>query len=338
MKDLVIGDIHFGIKTNSKSWLEFQTRFFTEQIIPQIQKNDYDRVVFLGDIFDSRYSVNEEVGCTIKNLFRKMLDSNKDKQFYFVAGNHDYYCPMIEFDNINAYELVFGEEFMYCHPNAHFITTDYLYQDETLFLPWYWTEDDSRWQTVTHDVKDAKLIYCHSNLCEWDIGKIASKNKAIVLSGHIHYPWQNPDSLLWNLGASCALNFNDVNTSRYIYEVVDGVVIDKIENITTPKFRRFYNEEIFALSAEDFENSFVQLCINNSNVNKARYIEQVKYLKNEYVGCNIKVNVIDESVLTTNNELIDLNTDITAYIEEHIPDHLTPKYQQIKEKLSNEIE
>ena len=44
MKDLVIGDIHFGIKTNSPVWLEHQVNFFEKQIFPIIKKNNYDRV------------------------------------------------------------------------------------------------------------------------------------------------------------------------------------------------------------------------------------------------------------------------------------------------------
>ena len=42
MKDLVIGDIHFGIKTNSPVWLEHQVNFFEKQIFPIIKKNNYN--------------------------------------------------------------------------------------------------------------------------------------------------------------------------------------------------------------------------------------------------------------------------------------------------------
>ena len=121
MKDLVIGDIHFGIKTNSPVWLEHQVNFFEKQIFPIIKKNNYDRVVFLGDIFDIRYSINTQVGIKVKNLIRYMSKTFPKVEFYFIAGNHDYYCPQIEFETDNAYNLLFGEEFEFVHKNIHFI-------------------------------------------------------------------------------------------------------------------------------------------------------------------------------------------------------------------------
>ena len=51
MRELIIGDVHFGIKTNSVTWLDAQIEFFNKQIIPAIKTKNVDRVIFLGDIF-----------------------------------------------------------------------------------------------------------------------------------------------------------------------------------------------------------------------------------------------------------------------------------------------
>ena len=69
---LVIGDVHFGIKTNSVTWLEAQLEFFNKQVIPAIKEKHIDRVIFLGDIFDIRYAVNQQVGIEVKSLVRKL--------------------------------------------------------------------------------------------------------------------------------------------------------------------------------------------------------------------------------------------------------------------------
>ena len=158
MKDLVIGDIHFGIKTNNPIWLKHQVSFFEKQIFPIIKKNNYDRVIFLGDVFDIRYSINTQVGMEVKNLIRHMSKTFGEVEFYFIAGNHDYYCPQIEFEKDNAYNLLFGEEFVLIHKNVHFITENYIRIDDTLFLPWYWTENDGRWNEVMNKESSAKLI------------------------------------------------------------------------------------------------------------------------------------------------------------------------------------
>ena len=96
MRALVIGDLHFGIKSNSLSWLESQLKFFKDQIFVTIEEKNIDRIIFLGDVSDIRYSVNQQIGIELKKLFREMLNKFNDKEFIIVAGNHDYYSPLLE--------------------------------------------------------------------------------------------------------------------------------------------------------------------------------------------------------------------------------------------------
>ena len=117
MRQLIIGDCHFGVSSNSVVWLENQLKFFNTQIIDILNNKDIDRVVFVGDVFDIRYSVNQQIGIEVKKMFRKILDDFKDIEFFVLAGNHDYYSPLEEFHEYNAYELVFGYEFEQAHPN-----------------------------------------------------------------------------------------------------------------------------------------------------------------------------------------------------------------------------
>ena len=98
MRELVIGDLHFGIKNNSVTWLESQLSFFEKQIFNIIKSEDLNRIVFLGDVTDVRYAINQQVGIEVKNIIRK-LAKNFNKDIYFVCGNHDYYSPLEEFIN-----------------------------------------------------------------------------------------------------------------------------------------------------------------------------------------------------------------------------------------------
>ena len=58
MRELLIGDLHFGVKNNSIAWLNLQTKFFEEQIFKILDEENLDRIVFLGDLTDIRYSIN----------------------------------------------------------------------------------------------------------------------------------------------------------------------------------------------------------------------------------------------------------------------------------------
>ena len=89
MRDLIIGDMHIGIKNNSISWLESQLEFFDKQIFDIIENKNIERVIFLGDLSDIRYSINQQVGIELKNLIRTLSNKYPSKEFFFIAGNPD---------------------------------------------------------------------------------------------------------------------------------------------------------------------------------------------------------------------------------------------------------
>jgi len=339
MRKLIVGDLHFGIKSNSLSWLESQLDFFDKQIFDIIENKNVEQIIFLGDLHDIRYSVNQQIGIEIRNLFRRMLDKFSDKQFIILAGNHDYYSPLEEFSYYNFYELIFGDEFCKCHPNLKIINNDpWIDTDGSLFLPWYWTDNTDHFDEILYNYdfsREVKSIYCHADLTCWPGARIGSLRGCPVYSGHIHFIVNDTIGNLHNLGAALALTFNDVNQARYVYIIEDHKIVEEIENNTTPKFKRLYNEEIFNVSPDFFTNSFVQLCISSNNINKAKYIDQIKYLKSEYIDSTIRIHVIDEDTNMETLSVAGFNTNIGQYIDDNIPKHLDNKYIKIKNKLSD---
>lgn len=339
MRQLLIGDCHFGVSSNSVVWLENQLKFFNTQFFEVLDNNQIDRCVFMGDLTDIRYSINQQIGLELKKLIRNILQKYPSIEFYFVAGNHDYYSPLEEFHEYNSYDLIFGEEFAMVHKNVRFINNEPYYDGEgNLYLPWYYTENFQNFSDVLYSIdKDIKNIFCHSDLGQWDYSRSISLKNAKVWSGHIHNINEQPDRNLFNIGSMFAFNFSDVNTEKYMYILDDNEVVEKIENITTPKFKRFYNEQIFELTDEDFKNSYIQLCIFSTNINKAKYIERIKEIKTKYAEYNVRTQVIDNSLGET-LEVSNFDTNIDKYIEDNIPENLKEKFNYIKEKLHSHLE
>lgn len=336
MRELIIGDLHFGIKNNSVTWLESQIDFFEKQIFKIIDSENLDRIIFLGDVTDVRYGINQQVGIEVKNVIRKLAKKFK-KDIYFVCGNHDYYSPLEEFIHYNSYELLFGPEFLELYPNLHFVTEEPLFtEDGSLFLPFYWTENPDHFDELLYTYKfgyEVKAIYCHADLTCWPGGRITALKGCPIYSGHIHYIVEDNIGNLHNVGAALALTFNDVNQERFVYIAEDYKIVKRIKNSITPQFKQLYNEKIFDANEDVFNNSYVRLCISASNINKAKYIDQIKYLKSTYLDANIRINIIDEF---DNGEILSVdgfNTNIQTYIEDNIPEHLNNKYEYIKEKM-----
>lgn len=338
MRKLVIGDLHFGIKSNSLQWLETQLNFFERQIFEIIKTKNVEQVLFLGDVSDIRYSINQQIGIEVKKLFTKMLNTFPEIEFIIVAGNHDYYSPLEEFVGYNFYELVFGEEYLQVHKNMHIITNEpWLDRDGSLFLPWYWTENTDHFDEILYNydfAHEVKSVYCHADLTCWPGARIGSLRGCPVYSGHIHYIINDELGNLYNLGAALSLTYNDVNQARYVYIIDDHKIVEKIENNTTPKFKRLYDDEIFDVKPEFFNNSFVEICVSSTNINKAKYIEQIKYLKLTYINSNVRLHVIDKTVNATTLSVEGFNTNISQYIEKNIPKHLDNKYNKIKNKIA----
>ena len=342
MRILCVGDLHFGIKTNSVTWLTSQLEYFDNQFFDILDNKDIDKVIFLGDVFDVRYSINQQVGIEVKNKFREMLDRFRNIEFVIVAGNHDFYSPLEEFAGYNAYELVFGEEFLNAHTNLKIVSEEPMFdsEDGSLYLPWYWTENPDHFDEILYNFDfshDVKAIFCHADLVQWPGARIAALKGCPIYSGHIHNIVIDEIGRLYNLGAAFPLTFNDVNESRYVWVIEDSKIVDKIENVTTPMFKRVYNEDIFELDEEFFKNAYVQICISESNLNKPRYIEHIKYIKNTYVDANIRIHSIDDETDKKTLNIQGFNTNINKYIEDNIPDHLNSKYGKIKTKVNEKV-
>lgn len=337
-RTMLIGDFHFGTKTNSIQWMDTMLDYLNNQIYDDIYNYNVDKVVFLGDLFDVRYSTNPLIGIKVKDSIRNMITKYTSVQFHILAGNHDYYSGKKEDMHYNVYEMVFGKEFLSSYDNLHIYTENpYLDEDGDLYIPWFFTEDEELYyQTMSHYKDDeVKRIFCHSDLLTWDKSKLLAMDRhAYVYGGHIHTPWKSDDGVLWNIGSALSLNFNDVNEEKHIYILEGNVVKERIKNEVTPIFLRYYNDQIFELDI--FNNCFVQLYIDKDKVNKAEYIEKCKELKLNNPGIPIRVVTIDKELIDIHNDTIDLNQDIKKYIDSNIPDELQPKYNIIKNKLQEE--
>ena len=340
MKQLLIGDCHFGTSSNSIVWLENQLKFFHTQFIEVLDSREIDRIVFLGDLTDIRYSINQQVGIELKNLIRGLLNKYPNKEFFFVAGNHDYYSPLEEFHEYNSYELMFGEEFVQVHQNIKIINNEPYYDNcGNLYLPWYYTENFQHFSDLLYsiNVKELKNIFCHDDLMKWDYSRTSLFSNAKVWSGHIHNAREFDNPNLIQIGSMFSFNFSDVNTTKHMYLIDDNGLVEKIENKVSPKFKRFFNDEIFDLTEEDFDNAYVQVCIFKTNINQLKYIERIKEIKSNYAQYNLRIQIIDNSLGET-LELSYFNANIDNYINENIPDYLTNKYEIVKDKIQNKNE
>ena len=84
----VLGDLHFGVRSNSMEWLQIQKDFFENEFLPTLKKHykPGDVLVQVGDTFDNRQSINIKVLNYAINIFERL---GEILPVHIIVGNHD---------------------------------------------------------------------------------------------------------------------------------------------------------------------------------------------------------------------------------------------------------
>jgi DNA repair exonuclease SbcCD nuclease subunit len=201
-KVAVFGDIHFGLKSGSRTHNidceEFVKWFCTTAI-----EEGAETCVFLGDWHHNRSTTDvSTMNYTLSNL--ELLSKTFEK-VYFILGNHDlFYKDKREINSI---------EFMRLFPNIIPIRERFTQGDVTI-IPWLIGDE---WKTIP-DIK-SKYLFGHLELPSFymnamvqmpDHGTIQSThfvNQEYVFTGHFHKRQNNKN--IWYIGNAFPHNYAD---------------------------------------------------------------------------------------------------------------------------------
>ena len=311
MKTILITDTHFGTRQNSMTWLRSQMDFFKKQLIPYIEKNGDCRLVHLGDVFDSRSTISTMVAKQVVGMFKEI--SELVKEFIIIGGNHDYYSP--NSDDIDTLNLLLG------NLNIKLVTKNILIDKENkhIYVPWYqWIESAQAIQDLI-DTNNIKRVFTHADIINEPVNIRCQE----LYSGHIHIP--NCKGRIRNLGSTYALNFADANSKRGFY-VIDGDKLSFIENVTSIKFYKFYNDDIFTLNNIN-QDDYIELYINQDNMTQSVYIDKI----NEIVKTWKNTWLIPQTTISDGsiNETTFDGYDIETITRELVPDNLKDKFEMV---------
>lgn len=319
MKVVLFTDTHFGCKGGSRTWFNYQSAFIYKQLIPELTrlKKTEDEVVLihLGDVFDSRSTLNTMIATDVRKMFQK-LASIVDR-FYVIPGNHDYFSEQSD---------------VYCTPELLLSHIDNLKVVDTLFfinvglaklalVPWHYQKEYPMVELTKRYPEH--YIFTHA-----DIIAGSPKLSAPVFSGHIHTPYINGN--VRNLGSCYPIDFHDCNQQRYFY--IWDPEEDKLTrtaNKHSIRFWRWKDEEVLSANINNIgKDDYIELYVSASLMTDQQYLDKLaefkKYFKNVWTIPIPETLVGDE---------IDINCDIESIIEQSIPEELMPKFNEIKEKI-----
>ena len=88
MKICILGDTHFGARSDSIPFHNYMEKFYSEFFFPELEKRGVDTIIQLGDLFDRRKFINfNSLYLCRKYFFNKLRDNNIT--LHTLLGNHD---------------------------------------------------------------------------------------------------------------------------------------------------------------------------------------------------------------------------------------------------------
>jgi DNA repair exonuclease SbcCD nuclease subunit len=88
MRVCLLGDTHFGIRNDSKSFHAFYEKFYNETFFPELEKRNVRTIIQLGDLFDRRKYINF---LSLTESRRYFFDQCAERGItvHALIGNHD---------------------------------------------------------------------------------------------------------------------------------------------------------------------------------------------------------------------------------------------------------
>jgi len=318
MKIAIITDTHFGARKGSKHLHDYFELFYKNVFFPSLEEHKIDTVVHMGDIFDSRKSMDyQSLDWANKVVFEPL----KRYKVYAITGNHD--CYYKNTNDVNSPELLLTD-----YPNIKTYSKAKeikLGKLKVLLLPWINSENYEESKKVIEKTT-SRIVMGHLELNGFratrghmmetgmDVNIFDKFEK--VFSGHFHTRSEN--GKIFYLGNPYEMFWNDVNDPR-------GFTIFDTETLThTPidnPYKLFYNiyyedTNYKLFNATEYENKIVKIIVRKKSKPKdfdkfidklySVGVQDLKIIENFEIQENEDFDIDeDENTLSILNRYID---------------------------------
>lgn len=320
-KYLLFSDLHLGIHNSSEVWLEASVRFFTE-IINKCKEENITKILFLGDFFNDRRSINLKTIWTSIELANIIEEAEID--LYLILGNHDLYLK----NSLQPHSLKMFNKYKY----IHVIDSITELNEYITLVPW-----SLSWKKV-----ETPYICGHLEINGFDIesGDNEFENNVSdfkrytkVYSGHFH----NPRTIrnIEYIGSCMPFTFHDVDSQRgyYVLDIInDKKYTEEFVPFTkSPQYKIIYSNQ--PLKEEDIKGNVVKLVYMNelSNIADEELIAKITALNPVLLQPDFKSIVSEEEkVESEDKDISTLKNAVTLLFE--YTDKVTPP-EHIKTEL-----
>lgn len=352
----LISDLHFGIKSNNPEWLKIQTDYFYNFFIPLVKehKKEGDACFILGDIFDSRQSLNILVMNSCIEIFKDLGQIFSDTGVFVITGNHD--CWTKDSAQVHSLSCISALENVYVYNKPEIIKTG---DKNLLMMPWGMNSEDEKYFLESNS---SDVLFVHTDIKEARFnGKVTiehgnnpetyRKHKR-VYGGHIHYR-QKVSNFITLIGCPYHMTRSDIGNKKGVY-LLDLESFDEqfIENNYSPEYITTNFDSLLELNKDHisaiFQNKFVDLKVSRKwleeldipgfvqSLNTQRSIEIVQIEEDELLNFDFEFDFENEAnpkfdILSLSKELIK-NLEYDEETKNKVESKITLLFDAIKEE------
>ena len=301
MKFLMFSDLHLGVHNNNSLWLDLSIKLIKE-VIDECKKKNIKDIVFLGDFFHERRSINVKTinyGLQIADLFKE-----NEIEVYLILGNHDCYLK----NDITPNSLnIFNK-----YKNIHVVTECIELDDKVSLVGWKCDIGKAKTPILFghFGIEECLNVSSENILCEYSLKSFSNFKK--VYSGHFHFPLKMRN--IEYIGSVFPFTFADINSPRgyYIYDT-DEDSYQFIEFTEAPKYKIFFIDD--KINPEEIEGNFVKI-ICNQEISKSEIDKIItQYNLHNPVSVTIDFSKIQLSEARDLDETITIKSNIEIFDE-----------------------
>lgn len=246
MKAAIITDTHWGVRSDSREFLDYFIRFYSEIFFPEIDRRGIKTIFHLGDIVDRRKYINFVTLRAMRIHFMEEAEK-RGIETHIIVGNHD--IPYRNTNEINAIRETFS--------NCKHI---HLYADPTdievdgckiLLMPWINNANSDESFKAMRESK-AEIMFGHLEIKGFEMYRGMPSHEGyepalfdkfdVVASGHFHK--KSHYGNIHYLGAPYQMTWSDYDDPRgfHIFDT-DSREFEYIQNPNHMFHKVWYNDE-----------------------------------------------------------------------------------------------
>ena len=303
MKIGILTDSHYGAKKGSKHLHDYFELFYKNVFFPTLEEHEIKTVIHMGDVFDSRKSIDYQ---SLEWSKRVVFDPLKKYEVHMLVGNHD--CYFKDSNHVNSPELLLQD---YSNIKTYSSPTNTKIGgiDITL-IPWICSDNYDETLKVIQK-SNAKIAMGHLELRGFYVNKhlvmddhgmdstIFSKFEK-VFSGHYHT--RSDNGKIFYLGNPYEMYWTDVNDIRgfHIFDT-ETLIHTPVNNPYKLFYNIYYDDTPYqTFDASKYSNKIVKVIVRKKS--KPKSFE--KFIDNLYKIGVQDLKIVENFEIKENDDFV----------------------------------